>query len=97
MLDAGFYIVNYPGNPLFPRAYPRRELLEKIGIKGLLKKMENIEDRSCYFKECLAYFDGKILKKFYGMSSGSLSKEIRGIDTEINGQNYGMFLFHKIA
>lgn len=80
-LDAGFYIPNYPNNPNFPGAFPRRELLEKIGIDGLLKNMKSITERECYFKECLAYYDGKILKKFFGLSQGSLSTEVRGIDS----------------
>lgn len=81
-LDAGFYIPNYPGNPNFPGAFPRRELLEKIGLDGLLQKMKNVKNRECYFKECLAYYDGKTLKKFYGLTCGKLSTEIKGNDTD---------------
>ena len=81
-LDAGFYIPHFPDNPNFPGAFPRRELLEKLGIDGLLEKMKDVENRECYFKECLAYFDGKILKKFYGLSRGCLSYEIRGVETD---------------
>ncbi len=80
-LDAGFYIPNYPGNPNFPGAFPKRELLNKIGIDGLLKNMKDVKNRECYFKECLAYFDGKQLKTFYGYVRGTLSTEIRGNDT----------------
>lgn len=81
-LDAGFYIPNYPNNPNFPGAFPRRELLEKIGIDGLLKNMHGVAERECYFKECLAYYDGKTLKKFFGLSKGSLSTEKRGVDSD---------------
>ncbi len=81
-LDAGFYIPNYPNNPNFPGAYPRREILEKFGISGLLKNMKNITDRECYFKECLAFYDGKVLKKFYGYNYGTLATEIRGNDSD---------------
>ena len=70
-LDAGFYIPNYPGNPNFPGAFPKRELLNKIGIDGLLKNMKDVKNRECYFKECLAYFDGKQLKTFYGYVRGT--------------------------
>lgn len=63
-LDAGFYIPAFPGKPNFPGAFPRRELLETIGLKGLLDKMKNVSNRECYFKECLAYYDGKMLKNF---------------------------------
>ena len=53
-------------------------ILDKIGINGLLQNMTGVQDRECYFKECLAYFDGKNLKTFYGLSHGSLATEIRG-------------------
>ncbi len=79
-LDAGFYINNYPNNPGFPGAFPKRELLNKIGIDGLLEIMKDVEDKSCYFKECLAYYDGKDIKYFYGVSEGNLIKEIRDAD-----------------
>ena len=79
-LDSGFYIPNYPNNPNFPGAFPKRELLEKIGIDGLLEKMKNVENRYCYFKEVLAYFDGENIKLFYWISEGYLSIEKREID-----------------
>lgn len=81
-LDAGFYIPNYPNNPNFPGAFPKRELLDKIGIKGLLENMKYVEDRNCYFKECLAYYNGEELLYFYGMSKGTLAPEIRGLDSD---------------
>lgn len=86
-LDAGFYIPNFPNNPNFPGAFPRRELLEKLGLNGLLNKMKNVINRECYFKECLAYYDGKVLKKFYGLSSGRLSTEIKGNDSDKKWSN----------
>ena len=43
--------------------------------------MKDVKNRECYFKECLAYFDGKQLKTFYGYVRGTLSTEIRGNDT----------------
>lgn len=79
-LDSGFYIPNYPNKPNFPGAFPKRELLEKIGIDGLLEIMKNVENRYCYFKEVVAYFDGENIKLFYGISEGYLSREKRGID-----------------
>ncbi|MDE6583343.1 MAG: hypothetical protein K2K31_01670 [Clostridia bacterium] len=76
-LDSGFYIPHYPDQANFPGAFPKRELLEKIGIDGLLEKMKNTTSRECYFKECVAYYDGKDVKYFYGTISGTLSTEIR--------------------
>lgn len=77
-LDSGFYIPNYPGNPNFPGAFPKRELINKIGIDGLLSNMKNVSKRDCYFLECLAYYDGIETKFFYGKSEGTLSYEKKG-------------------
>lgn len=79
-LDAGFYINGFPHNPGFPGAFPKRELLDTMGIEGLLDTMKDVSDRSCYFMECLAYYDGIDLKYFYGISKGTLATSIRGID-----------------
>ena len=81
-LDSGFYILGYPNNPNFPGAFPKRELLNKMGINGLLEIMKDIDNRKCYFLECLAYYDGANIKYFYGKSEGSLSYEVRGNDKE---------------
>lgn len=80
-LDAGFYIPNYPNNPNFPGAFPKREILDTIGVVGLLENMKDVTDRNCYFKECLAYYDGENIKYFYGISKGRLSTEIKGNDS----------------
>lgn len=81
-LDAGFYINAFPGQPGFPGAFPKRELLDKMGIEKLLTIMSNVEDKSCYFLECLAYYDGQTLKYFYGESKGTLSENIKGPNRE---------------
>ena len=81
-LDVGFYIPSYPNKPNFPGAFPKRELLDKIGIKGLLKNMKRIKDRTCYFKECLAYYDGTNIVYFYGTSEGKLSYKEKGINSD---------------
>lgn len=80
--DSGFYIPCYPGNPNFPGAFPKRDLIEKIGIEGLLNNMKDVEDRYCYFKECLSYYDGTELKTFECITEGTLSHEILGSDSE---------------
>lgn len=81
-LDAGFYIEDYPENPGFPGAFPKRELLDKLGIEGLLEKMKDVTNRKCHFKECLAYYDGEEVKYFYGISKGTLATEVRGKNSE---------------
>ena len=77
-LDAGFFIDELNG---FPRAFVNFAL-ETIGIDGILKLMENVENRSCAFRECLAYYDGKEIKYFYGESKGTLTLKREGIDQE---------------
>lgn len=81
-LDSGFYIPNYPGKPNFPGAFPKRELINKIGVSGLLKAMEGVSDRSCYFRECLSYYDGKELYQFWGDCHGTISTQILGDDCD---------------
>ncbi len=81
-LDAGFYINSFPDNPGFPGAFPKRELLDKLGLEGLLEAMREIKDRSCYFKECLAYYNGTEIRYFYGISKGFLASTIRGNNSE---------------
>ena len=61
-LDTDFRIDALNG---FPRAFVNFSL-ETIGIDGLLKLMENKENRECAFNECLAYHDGKEIHYFYG-------------------------------
>lgn len=81
-VDAGIFINNYPGDPGFPGAFPNREMLDTMGIDGLLKNMEKVEDRTCYTKECLAYYDGKDLRFFWGVNEGTLAREKKGSDDQ---------------
>lgn len=75
-LDTDFRIDELNG---FPRAFVNFSL-ETIGIAGILKLMENKENRTCAFNECLAYHDGKQIHYFYGKHPGNLSTRIQGID-----------------
>lgn len=77
-LDAGFFIEALNG---FPRAFVNFAL-DTLGIEGILKQMQGIENRKCAFKECLAYYDGETMLYFYGNHEGTLSTEIRGRDTD---------------
>lgn len=76
--DSGFYIENYPSNPGYPGAFVKRSGIS-TNIEKLLKTMEKVENRECYFLDCLTFFDGKVLKQFLGISKGTLAKEKRGI------------------
>lgn len=77
-LDAGFFIEALNG---FPRAYVN-PALDTIGIEGILKLMDGVENRYCEFRSCLAYYDGVNMKFFESKSSGTISDSIRGNDNE---------------
>lgn len=70
-MDAGFYINSLSG---FPGPYVKY-VLQTIGIHGLMEMMED-KDRSCYFEEVTAYFDGKNKNSFSGICKGNLSEHI---------------------
>lgn len=71
-LDAGLFINSLNG---FPRAYVNH-MLDTIGIEGLVKLMEEKEDRQCEFRECLAYYDGKNLQTFESKTIGDIASSI---------------------
>lgn len=73
--DSGFYINNYPNNPGYPGAFVKRSGVSS-NIKELLEIMKDVDDRSCYFLDCLTFYDGNEYYQFFGISKGSLSKEI---------------------
>lgn len=77
-LDAGFYINEWNG---FPRAYVN-PALETLGLKGILKLMEGIENRDCEFRQCLAYNDGEKVRLFESSARGKLSEKIEGQDNK---------------
>lgn len=74
--DTGFFIDALNG---FPKCFVNFTL-ETLGIEGVLKLMNGIQNRKCAFKECLAYYDGKEIKYFDGNHDGELSEEILGVD-----------------
>ena len=75
--DSGFYIENYPNNPGYPGAFVKRSGISS-NVGELLETMKDIKSRKCYFLDCLTYYDGNEFQQFFGISKGSLSKEIRG-------------------
>ena len=77
VVDSGFYIKNYPNNPNFPGAFVKRSGISS-NIDNLLDTMRNTIDRSCYFLDCLTYYDGYEYHTFYGKSEGVISYEKRG-------------------
>ena len=77
VVDCGFYINGYPNKPGYPGALVKRSGIS-TDIDKLLKTMEGITDRSCYFLDCLTYYDGVEFYTFYGKSEGSLALTKRG-------------------
>ena len=73
--DSGFYIDALNG---FPKTFVNFSM-DTIGVDGFLKLMDGVEDRKCAFKECLAYFDGKEVKYFYGLHEGTVATEKAGV------------------
>lgn len=49
--------------------------------------MKNVSDRSCYFLDCLTFFDGNNYYQFFGISKGTLSNELRGHENKIAKSN----------
>ncbi|MDX8344615.1 non-canonical purine NTP pyrophosphatase [Rossellomorea sp. YZS02] len=77
-LDSGFFIPALNG---FPRAYVNH-MLDTIGIEGILKLMDGVENRACEFRSCLAYYDGEEMRLFESKSPGVIAEKIRGSDNE---------------
>ena len=75
--DSGFYIDNYPNNPGYPGAFVKRTGISS-NIDLLLDNMKDIVERSCYFLDCLTFFDGEEYYQFLGISRGFLANELRG-------------------
>lgn len=76
--DSGFYIKALNG---FPKVYVNLAL-DTIGIEGIMRLMEGIEDRRCEFRTCTSYYDGNTMKSFESFSKGHISKAIEEIDRE---------------
>jgi XTP/dITP diphosphohydrolase len=77
--DSGFYIEAYPNNPGYPGAYVKRSGVAN-DVESLLKDMNGIDNRNCYFLDCLTYYDGREFRQFFGRSEGTLSTTVRGSD-----------------
>ena len=75
--DSGFYIEAYPDHPGYPGAFVKRSGISS-NIEELLEVMRQVENRNCYFLDCLTFYDGKDYFQFLGVSKGTLSHEIKG-------------------
>ena len=52
---------------------------KRIGLKGILKLMENVDERTCYYRSAVGYCEpGKDPVSFLGEEKGKVAKEIKG-------------------
>ncbi len=72
--DTGFYVHALGG---FPGSYGKHAL-NSIGIEGMLKLMQGVEDRGAHFITCIAYADENGVKAFAGRDEGNISLDARG-------------------
>ncbi|MFI3307137.1 MAG: non-canonical purine NTP pyrophosphatase [Mycoplasmatota bacterium] len=75
--DTGFYINDYPEMPGYPGAFVKRSGVS-TDIDSLLEKLKDTKNRSCYFLDCLTFYDGINFYVFYGKSEGDLSYTQKG-------------------
>ena len=73
--DSGLFIKALNDFPGTCSAY----IHKRIGLKGILKLMENVEDRTAIYKSAIAYCEPeKDPISFLGQELGFISKEIKG-------------------
>ena len=73
--DSGLFIKSLKDFPGTCSAY----IHKRIGLKGILKLMEGIEDRNAIYKSAVAYCEpGKRPVSFLGAENGRISDEIKG-------------------
>ncbi len=73
--DSGLFIKALNDFPGTCSAY----IHKRIGLKGILRLMENIEDRSCIYKSAVAYCQpAKKPITFLGTENGKISEAIKG-------------------
>jgi|TARA_B100001971_G_scaffold215114_1_gene257738 XTP/dITP diphosphohydrolase len=73
--DSGLFIKALKDFPGTCSAY----IHKRIGLKGILKLMENINDRTCCYKSAVSYCEpGKEPVSFLGKEEGTIAKEEKG-------------------
>ncbi len=84
--DSGFYIEDYPNNPMYPGAFVKRSGIS-TNIDLLLDTMKDVKNRNCFFLDCLTFYDGENFYTFYGKSTGTLSYQKKGNNMEKSQSN----------
>jgi XTP/dITP diphosphohydrolase len=73
--DSGLFINALKGFPGTSSAY----IHKRIGLKGILKLLENIKDKTCSYKSAVAYCEpGKEPIAFLGEEKGTIANEEKG-------------------
>ena len=74
--DSGLFIQALNDFPGTCSAY----IHKRIGLRGILKLMKGLEDRTCYYRSAVAYCEpGKDPISFFGEEKGILSDDIKGV------------------
>lgn len=53
-------------------------VFETIGVDGILRLMEGIENRSCVYRHCLGYYDGVDMHYYFDEEHGTLASRKAG-------------------
>tara|TARA_Y100000031_G_scaffold25900_1_gene27856 strand:- start:2113 stop:2664 length:552 start_codon:yes stop_codon:yes gene_type:complete len=73
--DSGLFIKDLNDFPGTCSSY----IHKRIGLKGILKLMENVDDRTCHYRSAVSYCEpGKEAVSFLGEEKGTVTIEIRG-------------------
>ena len=73
--DSGLFIETLKDFPGTCSSY----IHKRIGLKGILKLMENVEDRSCFYRSAVSYCEPKKDPiSFFGEERGTVAKEEKG-------------------
>ena len=73
--DSGLFIKELNDFPGTCSAY----IHKRIGLKGTIKILEGIKDRTCFYRSAIGYCEpGKEPISFLGEEKGSISEEVRG-------------------
>ena len=74
--DSGLFIKALKDFPGTCSSY----IYKRIGLRGILKLMENIKDRACHYRSAVAYCEpGKEPISFFGEEKGAISEDIKGV------------------
>lgn len=85
VMDSGLFINGLNG---FPGVYTKYAL-ETIGVDGLIRLFEQLENRTAYTMRTIAYIDSSTVKTFSSRYDGIMQTHKRGT----NGRDYDLVFF----